>query len=92
VAVAPRAQPSDFFSAAEWAAVSARSSWRGLWLVAHCWAVIGAAMWIGARWPITIPLAIVVIGTRQLGLFVLMHDAAHALLHRDRRVNDWVGH
>ena len=90
MAVAPRAKPEDFFSADEWAALSARSSWRGLWLVAHCWAVIGAAMWVGARWPVTIPLAIVVIGTRQLGLFVPMHDAAHALLHRDRRVNDQV--
>ena len=49
-------------------------------------------MWIGAQWPLTIPLAIAVIGTRQLGLFVLMHDAAHALLHRDRRVNDRVAH
>ena len=90
MAVAPRARTSDFFSPAEWATVSARSSWRGLWCVAHCWAVIGAAMWVGARWPVTIPLAIVVIGTRQLGLFVLMHDGAHALLHPDRRVNDWV--
>lgn len=90
MAVAPRAQPSDFFSDAEWAAVTARSSWRGLWCVAHCWAVIGAAMLVGALWPVTIPLAIVMIGTRQLGLFVLMHDGAHALLHRDRRVNDWV--
>jgi len=68
----------------------ARSSWRGLWCVAHCWAVIGAAMGVGALWPLTIPLAVAVIGTRQLGLFVLMHDGAHALLHRDRRVNDWV--
>jgi fatty acid desaturase len=92
LAVAPRAQPTDFFSADEWAVLSARSSWRGLYLVAHCWAVIGAAMWIGAQWPLTIPLAIAVIGTRQLGLFVLMHDAAHALLHRDRRVNDRVAH
>ena len=90
MAVAPRAQPTDFFSDAEWAEVSARSSWRGLWCVAHCWAVIGVAMWVGAVWSATIPLAIAVIGTRQLGLFVLMHDGAHALLHRDRRVNDWV--
>ncbi len=90
MATAPRAQPADFFSPEEWAAVTARSAWRGLWLVAHCWVVIGAAMWVGVQWPAMIPLAVVVIGTRQLGLFVLMHDGAHALLHRDRRVNDWV--
>jgi fatty acid desaturase len=88
MAVAPRARPEEFFSTADWQRLTARSTWRGAWLVAHCWAVIGAAMLMGALWPVTIPLAIVVIGTRQLGLFVLMHDGAHALLHRDRRVND----
>jgi fatty acid desaturase len=90
MAVAPRAKPEDFFSAREWESLTSRSSWRGAWLVAHCWAVIGAAMWIGAMWPLAIPLAIIVIGTRQLGLFVLMHDGAHALLHRDRRTNDFL--
>ena len=91
MAVAPRTRPEDHFSPDEWAALTARSSWRGLWLVAHCWVVIGLAMLVGLRWPVTIPLAVVVIGTRQLGLFILMHDAAHALLHANRRVNDWVG-
>lgn len=91
MAVAPRAQPEDFFSPAEWSELTQRSSWRGLWLVAHCWATIGAAMLVGALWPITIPLMVMVVGTRQLGLFVLMHDAAHAALHPLRKVNDWVG-
>ena len=90
MAVAPRADPLDYFTPAQWQRLSARSSWRGLWLVAHCWAVIGAAMWAGATWPVLIPLAVVVIGTRQLGLFILMHDAAHGGLHRNRRVNDGV--
>ena len=89
---APRAQPTDFFSVDEWRTLSARSPWRGLWLVAHCWGVIGLAMLLAARWPLLIPLAVLVIGTRQLGLFILMHDAAHALLHNNRRINDWVGH
>ncbi len=90
MAVAPRAQPEDFFSTEEWQALTARSSWRGLWLVAHCWAVIGAAMVAGVLWPVVIPLAVLVIGTRQLGLFILMHDAAHAALHRNRKLNDRV--
>jgi fatty acid desaturase len=91
MAVAPRARPEDHFSSDEWVALTARSSWRGLWLVAHCWGVIGLAMIAGALWPVTIPIAVIVIGTRQLGLFILMHDAAHALLHANRKVNDWVG-
>ena len=88
MAVAPRARPEDFFSPDEWRCLSARSRWRGLWLVAHCWGVIGAAMLMGMLWPLTLPLAVLVIGTRQLGLFILMHDGAHGLLHPDRRIND----
>ena len=90
MAVAPRAKPEDFFSPDEWRTLSARSSWRGLWLVAHCWGVIGLAMVMGVQWPLTIPLAVLIIGNRQLGLFILMHDAAHGLLHPNRRGNDWV--
>ena len=92
MAVAPRARPEDFFSPAQWRALSVRSRWRGLWLVAHCWGVIGLAMAMGVLWPLTMPLAVIIIGTRQLGLFILMHDAAHGLLHPNRRLNDGVGH
>lgn len=90
MAVAPRADPADFLSPDEWRALTARSRWRGLWLVVHCWGVIGLAMAMGTLWPVTIPLAVMIIGTRQLGLFILMHDAAHGLLHPDRRINDAV--
>ena len=92
MAAAPRARPEDFFSTDEWQALTARSSWKGLWLVAHCWGVIGLAMLVGIVWPWTLPLMVPIVGARQLGLFILMHDAAHAGLHRNRRVNDWVGH
>ena len=91
MAVAPRALPEDYFSPAEWGSLTYRSRGRGLWCVAHCWGVIGLSMWAAATWPLLIPLVVLVIGTRQLGLFILMHDAAHGLLHPNRRVNDWVG-
>ena len=69
--------------------------WVGLALLLHCWAVIAAAIAVGVVWPMTIPLMVMVIGTRQLGLFILMHDAAHGLLHPNRRINDlattWFG-
>ena len=92
MATAPRVKYDAFFTPDEWNALTQRSAWRGIWLVLHCWAVIGAAMVVGALWPVAIPLAVLVIGTRQLGLFVLMHDAAHAGLHRNRKINDWVAH
>jgi fatty acid desaturase len=91
MAVAARVNPRDFFPAETWASLTARSSWRGLALVAHAWAVIGAAAAMAVVWPVTTPLAVAVIGARQLGLFILQHDAAHGALHPDPRVNDWVG-
>ena len=87
---AARVKPEDYFSPEEWAGVSARSSWKGLGLVVHCWLVIAAAMGIGMLWPVTIPVMVMVIGNRQLGLFILMHDAAHGLLHANRKINDRV--
>lgn len=91
MAVAPRARPEDHFTPDQWRRLSAKSSWRGLWLVAHAWGTIGLAMLVGARWPWLTPLCVMVVGTRQLGLAILMHDAAHGLLHPNRAINDWVG-
>ena len=92
---AARVKPEEFFTPDEWQRLSERSSVKGLLLLAHCWLVIGLAMALGVVWPITIPLMVMVIGTRQLGLFILMHDAAHGLLHPNRRINDtaalWFG-
>ena len=86
---AARVKPEDFFTPAEWRLISRRSHFVGLALLAHCWLVMGLAMAVGVTWPVTIPLMIMVIGTRQLGLFILMHDAAHGLLHPNRRINNW---
>jgi len=88
---AARVDPKQFFSPKEWAPLARRSAWVGPVLVAHAWAVIFAAGAMAVAFPITIPLAIAIIGARQLGLAILMHDAAHAALHPDLKVNDWVG-
>ena len=70
-----------------------RSDWRGAWMVAHAWGLVFGAMALFAWWPnpLTFLLAVMVIGARQLGLGILMHDAAHGLLFHDRRLNDRVG-
>ena len=61
-------------------------------MVAHCWAAIALAVVVGTLWPLLIPFCVAVIGTRQLGLAILMHEAAHGGLSPDRRVNDFLGH
>jgi fatty acid desaturase len=91
MAAVVRVNPRDFFTADEWSALSRHSSWKGLLLVAHAWAVIAAAGAMAVVWPITIPLAVMIIGARQLGLAILMHDAAHRALHPDPKINDFVG-
>ena len=90
MSAAARVKPEAFFTPDEWAALSARSSWKGLALVLHCWLVIGVAMAVGIRWPWAIPLMVVIIGNRQLGLFILMHEGAHGLMHPHRGINDAV--
>jgi fatty acid desaturase len=93
MAAVARIDPKEVFTPEEWARLSPRSSWRGLALVAVCWGLILAAGAMFVVWPnpLTFVLAVMVIGARQLGLAILMHDAAHGALHPNQRVNDWVG-
>lgn len=92
MAAAPRISPSQLFTPDEWAPFRTRSEWVGPLLVLHCWTVIALSVAAGILWPILIPLCVAVIGTRQLGLAILMHEAAHGGLSRDARLNDFLGH
>lgn len=57
------------------------------------WAIVALAMALVVAWPrpFVIVLALVVIGARQLGFAVLMHEASHRTLFRDRALNDFAG-
>jgi len=70
-----------------------RSDLMGAWLVLHCWGVIALSIAIFAWFPnpLTFVLAVVLIGSRQLGLAILMHEAAHNALFKTRRLNEFVG-
>lgn len=89
---APRAKPADLFTPEEWAPFQSRRGWIGPLLAAHCWGVIALAVVAGIVWPILIPLCVMIIGTRQLGLAILMHEAAHGGLSTNTRLNDFLGH
>lgn len=69
-----------------------RSDFMGLWLIVHCWAIIFGAMVLFYLLPnpLSFILAVFIIGARQLGLGILMHDAAHNALFQTRRLNDWL--
>lgn len=69
-----------------------RSTLHGLGMVVHCWTVIVLAMALVA-WmpnPLTVLLAIAVVGSRQLGLAILMHEGAHGGLAVNQRFNLWL--
>ncbi len=82
----------DLVSDEQLAQVRARSNLRGLWLVFHAWAIIVAAMVVFAIWtnPVTFLVCAFIIGGRQLGLSILVHDAAHGLLLDNRQANNTV--
>ena len=84
---------SDFLTSEELKFFTARSDLRGAWVVACNWLSI-AAVFVGvALWtnPLTIVLAILLLGGRQMGLAVLMHEAGHKTLFRTQALNQAVG-
>lgn len=85
--------PDRFFDRPQWTALTRVSAWRGIWLVAHAWivtaALIGIATWL--QHPLAWLAAIIFVGGRQLGLAILMHDAAHGALHPNRKLNNFLG-
>ena len=84
---------TDVLTREEIAALHRKSDLRGLWSIAVNWGLIAAALALVA-WrphPLTVIPALVLLGNRQLGLAVLMHDCGHRALFRTRALNRWVG-
>ncbi|MEM6300118.1 MAG: fatty acid desaturase family protein [Pseudomonadota bacterium] len=83
----------DYLSREELADFCTRSDWRGGWLVLQNWLIIIAIFTVSAVWtnPFTLFIAVVLLGGRQLGLAVLMHEAGHKTLFKTPRLNQTVG-
>ena len=73
--------------------VRERSDVKALLCVAHAWGLIFAAMALFVLWPnpLTFLAAVLIIGARQLGLAVLMHDASHGMLASNQSLNNFLG-
>ncbi len=83
----------DALSAEERRDLLAADNVHGALSLALNWGLVFGAMALVA-WapnPLTIVLAIFVIGARQLGFAILMHEAAHRTLFANRALNDWAG-
>jgi fatty acid desaturase len=86
---APAPTAGDLLTLSELRALRRISGLRGAGLVLHAWSVVAGMMALYIAWPswLTLVAGIVVIGGRQLGLAVLMHEAAHWLLFRGQKPN-----
>jgi fatty acid desaturase len=84
-----RIRARDVLTEDQLVAVRQRKTWKGIALIAHAWALIFGAIALVAVWPnpFTYLLAVAIIGSRQLGLSILMHDGAHGCLAADERIN-----
>lgn len=89
MAFAPRLPAAEFLTAEQLADLRQRSTLRGLWMIAHAWALIAGSIALVAAFPnpFTFILAVMIIGSRQLGLGILMHDGAHGCLADDPDTN-----
>lgn len=65
----------------------------GLLLISHCYATMALALFVFSIWSnfFTFVLVIMIIGSRQLGLAILMHDAAHGALVATKSFNEKLG-
>jgi fatty acid desaturase len=94
---APKGEWRSALSREEIQALLRPSDWRSWISVAVDWGLVFAAMALVAAWPhvwtlpLVVVLALFVIGARQLGLAILMHEASHRSLFASKRVNDFVG-
>ena len=89
-AAAPLRIPARVLLApAELARLRDPREWKGIALIAHAWVVIFGSIALVALFPnpLTYVLAVMLIGSRQLGLAILMHEGAHKCLSRNEKRN-----
>jgi fatty acid desaturase len=86
-----RIKAADLFTPQELERIRHPSDALGVLCVLHAWAVIAGAIALTAWSWWFLPLSIMLIGARQLGLAILMHDAAHGILARSKGLNEFLG-
>lgn len=86
-------KPSDILTSEEQHRLRQRSDLMGWWMLVHAWGVIAAAMALFIVFPnvLTFLVSAALIGSRQLGLSILMHEASHGMMFRTRWMNEKLG-
>ena len=83
-----------YFTSDEIRPLAQRSNFMGAFLVCHCFSTMVLVLLLFSIWPnpFTFVIAVMVIGSRQLGLAILMHDSAHRALFANNFLNEKVGY
>lgn len=83
----------DQVSPEEFAEVTARNNWLGASIVLFDWLMIAGLFFLAAAFPnpLVILLVIILLGGRQLGFGVIVHETGHRSLFDSHAVNDFCG-
>ncbi|MEE4382776.1 MAG: fatty acid desaturase family protein [Pseudomonadales bacterium] len=83
----------DVLTREELAELTQRSDARGAWIVLCQWLQVIAIFTVVALWtnPLTLVLGTILLGSRQLGFGILVHECGHRTLFATQRLNDFVG-
>lgn len=84
---------AQFFTREEIQALREPSNIAGLRAVAQTWVLIAFAFALAGfgTHPLFAVIAVVILGTRQLALAIIMHEGAHKSLAKNPRLNDFLG-
>lgn len=82
-----------YLSEEEMSELLQKSDAKGLWEVLYNWLWIAGALALAGIWPnvFTIIIALFIIGGKQLGCAIIMHDASHYSLFKTRKLNELIG-
>lgn len=83
----------QYLSNEEIESIMRKSNWRGAWEIAHTWLWIAFAFVIVGLWPnpLTVIVALFILGGKQLACAIILHDCAHESLFTSRTANRIVG-
>lgn len=86
-------QPTDYLNEAEIKMFNQKSDWLGLVAILGIWGWIIAALMLVAFSPnvFTILIALLIIGGKQLGCAIIMHDCSHRSLFKNKKLNKLLG-
>jgi fatty acid desaturase len=83
----------NHFSTQELQSLCARSNLQAWLAIGTTWAIIAFSFALVALWPnlLTASIALILLGGRQLGLGVLIHECGHGTLFKSKRMNQFIG-